>query len=81
MLLGLALKRAGHADEAIGPLEQAARVMPSPVRSFAWSELAECYRNVGSEESLGGEKSYELRIALPFGEINIGTTEPTAEAV
>ena len=87
LLLGLALKRAGHADEAIGPLEQAARVMPSPVRSFAWSELAECYRNVGSEEladlaeSLGGEKSYELRIALPFGEINIGTTEPTAEAV
>ena len=61
--------------------------MPSAVRSFAWSELADCYRILGSEEladfaeSLGGENSYELRIALPFGEINIESTDVMVETV
>ena len=84
LLLGLALKRAGESELAIEHLEEAARVMPTPVRGFAWSELSGCYKNIGSDvmanlaDSLGGEKTYELRIALPFGEISI---ESTAAAV
>ena len=87
LLLGLALKRAGESERAIDHLETVAKVMPTPVRSFAWSELADCYRSVGSDEladfaqSLGGEKTYELRIALPFGEISIESTVATAEVV
>lgn len=87
LLLGVALKRAGQSEEAIEHLESAAREMPSPVRSFAWSELASCYRSMGSmdladlADSLGGEKTYELRIALPCGEINIESTESAAETV
>ena len=87
LILGLALKRLGDSDSAIEHLEEAARVMPSPVRSFAWSELAECYRDSGSEdladfaETLGGGKRYELRIALPFGEISVESTESTPEVV
>jgi len=87
LLLGLALKRAGESELAIKQLETAARIMPSAVRGFAWSELADCYRILGSEEladfaeSLGGEKSYELRIALPFGEINIESTDVMVETV
>ncbi len=87
LLLGLALKRSGEFELAIEHLETAARVMPTPVRSFAWSELAACYRSVGSAElanlaeSLGGSKTYELRIAFPFGEISIESTEVTAGVV
>ncbi|MCH2201326.1 MAG: hypothetical protein MK102_05125 [Fuerstiella sp.] len=87
LLLGLALKRAGESELAIEHLETAARVMPTPVRSFAWSELADCYRSIGSfalanfADSLGGEKTYELRIALPFGEISIESTGATVEVV
>ena len=87
LLTGLALKRAGESELAIEHLETAARIMPSAVRSFAWSELADCYRVLGSEEladfaeSLSGEKTYELRIALPFGEINIESTDVMVEAV
>ncbi|MEQ9409669.1 MAG: hypothetical protein RIK87_18180 [Fuerstiella sp.] len=85
LMLGLALKRSGDQQSAIPHLEQAARLMPSPVRSFAWSELASCYRSTGNEEladlaeSLGGDRSYELRIALPFAELNISSTEPVPE--
>jgi Flp pilus assembly protein TadD len=87
LLLGLALKRNGEAELAIQHLETAARIMPAPVRSFAWSELAACYRSMQSDdladlaESLGGEKAYELRIALPFEEISIESTVETAEVV
>ena len=81
LLLGLALKRCGEEDSAIRHLEQAARLMPSPVRSFAWSELASCYRQTGSEEladlaeTLGGDRVYELRIALANSELHICSTE------
>lgn len=87
LLLGLALKRSGEQESAIPHLEKAARLMPAPVRSFAWSELASCYRRMGNDdlaelaESLGGERSYELRIALPFSELNICSTEPSAELI
>lgn len=87
LLLGLALKRSGEEASAIPHLESAARLMPSPVRSFAWSELASCYRRVGSDdladlaESLGGNGDYELRIALPFSELNISSTEPATELI
>ncbi len=85
LLLGISLKRAGDPVAATEHLEAAARVMPGPVRNFAWSELADCYRESGSEElaefaeSLGGEKTYELRIALPFGEISVESTIVTHE--
>jgi len=85
LLLGISLKRAGDAAAATTHLEAAARLMPGSVRNFAWSELAECYRESGSDEladfaeSLGGKKSYELRIALPFGEISVESTNATHE--
>ena len=87
LLLGLALKRAGESELAIKHLETAARMMPAPVRNFAWSELAACYKSMGSTElatlaeSLGGGKIYELRIAFPFGEISIESTELATEIV
>ena len=85
LLLGIALKRAGDIAAATKHLEAAARVMPGQVRNFAWSELAGCYRDSGSQEladfadSLGGEKTYELRIALPLGEHCLESTNPTYE--
>ncbi len=87
LLLGLALKRSGEAGSAIIHLEKAARMMPSPARRFAWSELASCYRCSGSDEmaelaeSLGGEKDYELHIALPCGDLTITSTQPTADVI
>jgi tetratricopeptide (TPR) repeat protein len=87
LLLGLARKRLGEQEDAIPHLEQAARLMPAPVRSFAWSELASCYRRSGNEEladlaeSLGGEKSYELRIALAGSELHICSTDAAAEII
>lgn len=87
LLLGLALKRSGNEESAIPHLETAARLMPTPIRSFAWSELASCYRRTGSDEladlaeTLGGDRSYELRIALPFSELNISSTESSAELI
>ncbi len=85
LLLGLALKRSGEQASAIPHLEQAARLMPSPVRRFAWSELASCYRSAGNEEladlaeTLGGDTEFELRIALPHSELTICSTERAME--
>ena len=87
LLLGLALKRSGDMEAAISPLENAARLMPSPVRRFAWSELAACYRHVGSQdladlaENLGGNQGFELRIALPSAELTISSTEESPELI
>ncbi len=87
LLLGLALKRAGEPRQAIEHLETAARVMPTPTRSFAWSELADCYRDMENDEladlaeTLGGQKTYELQITLPFGEIRIESTHAMVEVV
>ncbi|MEZ6132544.1 MAG: hypothetical protein R3C59_28090 [Planctomycetaceae bacterium] len=87
LLMGLALKRSEELETAIPYLEQAARLMPSPARRFAWSELASCYRRSGSDEladlaeNLGGNRDYELRIALPVGELNITSTEAAAQAI
>ncbi|MDG1894321.1 MAG: hypothetical protein P8J37_05385 [Fuerstiella sp.] len=87
LLLGIALKRSGDEQQAIPQLEAAARMMPSPVRRFAWSELSSCYRMVGSEEladlaeELGGESEYELRIALPSAELTISSTETFSELI
>lgn len=87
LLLGLAFKRAGAAATAIPHLEQAARLMPKPIRSFAWSELAGCYRDVGNQdladlaERLGGDGAYELRIALADSELNILSTESLTEVL
>ena len=87
LLLGLALKRSGESEGAIPHLEAAARVMPKPVRGFAFSELASCYRSCGSlemaklAEDLGGGRDYELRIALPQAELTITSTQTSAEIV
>lgn len=87
LLLGLAFKRSGAAATAIPHLEQAARLMPKPIRSFAWSELAGCYRDVGNQdladlaERLGGDGAYELRIALADSELNILSTESLTEVL
>lgn len=87
LLLGLARKKSGDSEGAITNLEKAARLMPKPARRFAWSELASCYRCVGSEDmaeladSLGGDREYELRIALPDAELTISSTESTAQII
>ncbi len=49
-LIGRALKMMDRLDDAIRPLEEAARQMPGPYRKLAWAELSECYRHLGSEE-------------------------------
>lgn len=87
MLLGVAKKRSGNSEGAISHLESAARLMPKPARRFAWSELVTCYRGIGSDEmanlaeSLGGDTQYELRIALPFAELTISSTESASELI
>lgn len=87
LLMGLARKRSGEAEHAIRHLENAARIMPRSARRFAWSELVSCYRCAGSEdmaklaESLGGDREFELRIALPNAELKITSTESSANIV
>ena len=87
LLMGLALKRAGELESAIPHLEQAARKMPSAARRFAWSELVSCYRSVGSQdmadlaETLGGDREYELRTALPYAELTLRSTDTAAEVI
>lgn len=87
LLMGLALKRSGECESAITHLEKAARLMPSPARRFAWSELVTCYRCSGSDsmaelaETLGGDREFELHISLPFGDLKMTSTESAAEAI
>ena len=71
LLHGVALKQVDNHRDAITHLERAARLMPSPIRRFAWRELVDSYRAVGSEElatlaqKLGGEGDCQLKITLP----------------
>lgn len=87
LLLGLAQKRVGNLEAAIPYLEKAARQMPSAARRFAWSELVVCYRSIDSHqmaelaESLGGDREYELRIALPYAELTITSSDATVAAI
>ncbi len=77
LLHGIALKQLQNHREAISHLEKAARLMPSPVRRFAWKELADSYKAVGSDDlselatKLAGDCDLQLRIALPFAELTI----------
>ena len=72
-LIGRALKMLDRLDDAIRPLEDAARRMPGKYRKLAWAELTECYRALGSEElaqiaqSLAGtaEAGTTHRLVLP----------------
>lgn len=86
LLLGIALKQSQNHSLAIQHLEKAARIMPSPIRRFAWKELVEAYRAVGSEElaelaeKLAGEGEYQLKITLPLAEktVDIAISPKTA---
>ena len=86
LLLGIALKQSQNHSLAIQHLEKAARIMPSPIRRFAWKELVEAYRAVGSEElaelaeKLAGEGEYQLKITLPFAKktVDIAISPKTA---
>lgn len=75
LLHGIALKQTNNNRDAITHLERAARIMPSPIRRFAWRELVDAYRAVGSEElaemaqKLGGDGDFQLKIALPFAQM------------
>lgn len=77
LLHGIALKHIANHAEAITHLEKAARLMPSPIRRFAWRELVDSYEAVGSQElaalakKLGGEGEYQLRIALPNAQMTL----------
>lgn len=81
LLMGIALKRSGDFQAAISHLETAARVMPSPVRRFAWRELVDCYRSVDAFDladmaaELAGDTGFELRISLPDAEICLLNSE------
>lgn len=86
LLHGIALKQTNNHRDAIPHLERAARIMPSPIRRFAWRELVEAYRAVGSDDlaemalKLGGDGEFQLKIALPFAQmtLNIPTTPKMA---
>lgn len=75
LLHGIALKQTNNNRDAIPHLERAARIMPSPIRRFAWRELVDAYRAVGSDElaemaqKLGGDGDFQLKIALPFAQM------------
>ena len=77
LMHGIALKQVGNFTDAISHLETAARVMPTPIRRFAWRELVDAYRAVGSmklaemAEKLGGDCEFQLRIALPFADVTL----------
>ena len=77
LMHGIALKQVGQFPEAITQLEKAARIMPKPIRRFAWRELVDAYRAVGSmelaemAEKLGGSGEFQLKIALPFAEMTL----------
>lgn len=82
LMHGIALKQTNNPRDAIPHLERAARVMPSPIRRFAWRELVDAYRAVGNHElaemaeKLGGDGEFQLRIALPYSQmmLNIPTS-------
>lgn len=77
LMHGIALKQIGNFTDAITTLEKAARIMPAPIRSFAWRELVDAYRAVGSmklaenAEKLGGTGEFQLKIALPFADMTL----------
>jgi predicted Zn-dependent protease len=86
LMYGIALKQTQNFRDAITHLEKAARVMPSPIRRFAWRELVEAYRAVGSEElatlaqKLGGDGEFQLKIALPFAQMTLNIPASTKSA-
>jgi predicted Zn-dependent protease len=86
LLHGIALKQTQNHRDAIPHLEKAARIMPSPIRRFAWRELVDAYRAVGSDaladmaQKLGGDGVFQLKISLPFADLtlNIPTSSKAA---
>lgn len=86
LMYGIALKQTQNFRDAITHLEKAARVMPSPIRRFAWRELVDAYRAVGSEElatlaqKLGGDGEFQLKIALPFAQMTLNIPTSTKSA-
>lgn len=77
LMHGIALKQVGNFTDAVTHLEKAARIMPSPIRRFAWRELVDAYRAVGSmqlaetAQKLGGDGEFQLKIALPFANMTL----------
>lgn len=77
LMHGIALKQIGNFTEAVSRLEKAARIMPTPIRRFAWRELVDAYRAVGSmklaemADKLGGSGEFQLKIALPFADTTL----------
>jgi hypothetical protein len=71
LMLGMAKKQLGDFQGAVTDLEQAARIMPRPIRRFVWRELVDAYRAVGADdlsamaEELGGDAELQLTIHLP----------------
>jgi predicted Zn-dependent protease len=85
LLHGIALKQTQNHRDAITHLEKAARIMPSPIRRFAWRELVDAYRAVGSDaladmaQKLGGDGEFQLKISLPFADLTLNI--PTSAKV
>jgi len=85
LLHGIALKQTQNHRDAITHLEKAARIMPSPIRRFAWRELVDAYRAVGSDaladmaQKLGGDGEFQLKISLPFADLTLNI--PTSSKV
>ncbi|MEZ6043440.1 MAG: tetratricopeptide repeat protein [Planctomycetaceae bacterium] len=81
LLMGIALKTLDRHPEAISHLERAARIMPSPVRRFAWQELTDSYKAVGSEQlaamasQLAGDVQVDLQISVPFSPVTLNLSK------
>ena len=88
-LIGCALKMLDRLEDAIRPLEEAARRMPSPYRKLAWAELEECYRYLGSDElaqianSLAGSAKTEgsYKLVLPEVEVTLADRRRTSDRI
>ena len=76
-LIGRALKAQGRFEEAVKPLESAARKMPSPIRKIAWRALSECYRECGNvalakvAEQIAGPAIRKVNIQFPGTNLSV----------
>ena len=84
-LIGRALKSMGRFEEAVKPLESAAREMPAPIRKIAWRALSECYRECGNTalanvaEQIAGPAIRKVNIQFPGMDVSVSLNSEMQE--